>query len=46
MMNKQKKMAQTLNITHPITCQSGTFRGSLKMWSTLAKEAYAIYMSF
>ena len=35
-----------LNISYPITYKSGTFQGSQKNWSTLTKEAYAIYMSF
>ena len=29
-----------------MTYQRGTFQGSQKKWSTLTKEAYAIYMSF
>ena len=33
-------------VPHPITYQNRTFQGSQKNWSTLTKEAYAIYMSF
>ena len=32
-------------IYHPITCASGLFKGSQINWATLAKEAYAIYVS-
>ena len=35
-----------IEVPHPMTYQSGTFQGSQKNWSTLTKEAYAIYMSF
>ena len=35
-----------MKIPHLITCQSGTFQGSQKNWSTLTKEANTIYMSF
>ena len=31
---------------HPVTFQSGTFKGSQLNWATLKKEAYAIYMVF
>lgn len=32
-------------IHHPITYQSGLFKGSQLNWATLTKEAFAIYMS-
>ena len=32
-------------INHPITYQSGLFRGSQLNWAALTKEAYAIYMA-
>ena len=32
-------------IHHPITYASGLFKGSQINWATLAKEAYAIYLS-
>ena len=35
-----------IKIPHPITYQRGKFQGSQKNWSTLTKEAYAIYTSF
>ena len=31
---------------HPIAFQSGTFKGSQLNWTTLTKEAFAIYMAF
>ena len=33
-------------IPQPLTYQGRTFQESQKNWSTLTKEAYAIYMSF
>ena len=36
---------KTVKIQHPITYQSGLFRGSQINWAALTKEAYAIYMS-
>ena len=44
-MGQVKEDGTKLNVTHPITYQSGTFQGSQKNWSTLTKEAYAIYIS-
>ena len=41
-----KDNATNIKITHPITYQGRTFQGSQKNWSTLTKEAYAMYMSF
>ena len=41
-----KEDGTIVNGTHPITYQSGTFQGSQKKWSVLAKDTYAIYMSF
>ena len=39
-------LAQHSNGTdHPITYESGLFRGSQLNWATLTKEAYTIYMS-
>ena len=35
-----------LKVPHSITYQGGTFHESQKNWSTLTKEAYAIYISF
>ena len=35
----------SIGMDHPITYVSGLFRGSQLNWSTLTKEAYAIYMS-
>ena len=35
-----------IKIPHPITYQSGEFKGSQKNWGTKTKEAYAIYLSF
>ena len=32
-------------VLHPITYQSGLFKGSQLNWTCLTKEAYAIYMS-
>ena len=40
-----KEDGTKLKIPHPITYQSVVFQGSQKNWSTLTKEAYAIYMS-
>ena len=40
-----KEDGTKLKIHLPITYQSGTFQASQKNWSTLTKEAYAIYMS-
>ena len=37
-------MAKQL-ILHPISYQSGLFKGSQRNWACLTKEAYAIYMS-
>ena len=34
-----------MTILHPITYQSGLFKGSPVNWACLTKEAYAIYMS-
>ena len=34
-----------IKILHPITYQSGLFKGSQINWACLTKEAYAIYMS-
>ena len=34
-----------VQILHPITYMSGLFRGSQMNWTSLTKEAYAIYMS-
>ena len=36
---------KTVNILHPISYQSGLFKGSQLNWACLTKEAYAIYMS-
>ena len=36
---------KTVKILHPISCQSGLFKGSQLNWACLTKEAYAIYMS-
>ena len=33
-----------IKILHPITYQSGLFKGSQVNWATLTKEAHAIYM--
>ena len=41
-----KEDSTKLKVPHLTTCQSGTFQGSQKNWSTLSKEPYAIYMSF
>ena len=34
-----------IKILHPITYQSGLFKGSQVNWATLTKEAHAIYMA-
>ena len=34
-----------IKILHPITYQSGLFKGSQVKWATLTKEAHAIYMA-
>ena len=36
---------KTVKILHPISYQSGLFKGSQLNWACLTKEAYAIYMS-
>ena len=36
---------KTVKIFHPISYQSGLFKGSQLNWACLTKEAYAIYMS-
>ena len=36
---------KTAKILHPISYQSGLFKGSQLNWACLTKEAYAIYMS-
>ena len=36
---------KTVKILHPISYQSGLFKGSRLNWACLTKEAYAIYMS-
>ena len=36
---------KTIKILHPISYQSGLFKGSQLNWACLTKEAYAIYMS-
>ena len=36
---------KTVKILHPISYQSGLFKGSQMNWACLTKEAYAIYMS-
>ena len=36
---------KTIKILHPISYQSGLFKGSQRNWACLTKEAYAIYMS-
>ena len=36
---------KTVKVLHPISYQSGLFKGSQLNWACLAKEAYAIYMS-
>ena len=41
-----KDYGTRIKISHLITYQSRTFPGSQKNQSTLAKEAFAIYMSF
>ena len=35
---------KTVKILHPISYQSGLFKGSQLNWACLTKEAYAIYM--
>ena len=35
-----------IKVPHPITYPNGTAEALQKNWSTLTKEAYAIYMSF
>ena len=42
----QEDDGQICTQLHPITFQSGTFKGSQLNWATLKKEAYAIYMAF
>ena len=45
--SEQKKYDRTkIKIPYPIAYQSETYQGSQENWSTLTKEAYAIYMSF
>ena len=36
---------KTVKVLHPISYQSGLFKGSQLNWACLTKEAYAIYMS-
>ena len=36
---------KNVKILHPISYQSGLFKGSQLNWAHLTKEAYAIYMS-
>ena len=36
---------KTVKVLHPISYQSGLFKGSQLNWACLMKEAYAIYMS-
>ena len=36
---------KTVKILHPISYQSGLFKGSQLNWGCLTKEAYTIYMS-
>ena len=36
---------EEIKILHPITYQSGLFKGSQVNWATLTKEAHAIYMA-
>ena len=36
---------KTIKILHPISYQSGLFKGSQLNWACLTKEAYTIYMS-
>ena len=40
-----KENDKSFVINHPITYQSGLFKGSQVNWATLTKEAYAIYIS-
>ena len=36
---------KNITVLHPISYQSGLFKGSQLNWACLTKEAYAIYMS-
>ena len=36
---------KNVTVLHPISYQSGLFKGSQLNWACLTKEAYAIYMS-
>ena len=45
-VEQTKDNGTTIKIPHLIAYQSGTFQGSEGNWSTLTKEAYAIYISF